>query len=263
MRSIALAALAALVAAPAAGQFQAARPDPLMDRLSVEVFTGFVPGSAGELWMDVDWWSFTTARHRLESSTGSGALAGAGVRFTITDGLRAVGSLAWAGRAERILRLHSGDRFQLNAAGEDYLEWNTGGEGTALGRIGLEAAAVHAGNAVLWLGTGGALTRVVASSNDEADVPARFTEARMAPGVFGTARLEVPFFDRFGLALAADHHWTWWSNDSFAGGIEEHFADAIVLDVSGQPVDDPLQADGQELLAKMWMLRVGVTYSLR
>lgn len=251
------AALLILFSSPASAQLEAGPSDRLMDRLSVEGFGGYVPGATDWIWVDLNW-SFRsmTSRHRLETVHDGAPLTGVGVRYDVTPGIRITGALAYAPRDDRIVNLHSSDRVKFTVGERDHLKWETVGGGTTLGRLGLEVAGLQTEILDVWVGGGAGLVRATSGLEEEIssepyDTPSQFLDTWTAPSAFLTGRIEAPLRGPVGLALAADHHWTWWDQDDLEGGVEEFF-EAPQFEFKG------VTSDGMR--AKMWLVRLGLTY---
>lgn len=257
MRSPALAAiLTALLFSPASAQLGMGSSDHILDRLSLEVFGGHVPAATDWMWVDMEW-EFTTeaTRHRLETLHGGTPLTGIGARYELTPGIRITGVVAYAPRDDRSLNLHSSSRVRFRTPERDHLHWQTSGGGTALGRIGLEAAPVRTAMLAMWLGGGAGLVRATSGLEEEVasqphDIPSQFLDTWTAPTAFLTGRMEAPLIGSLGLALAADHHWTWWGSDDLEGGVEEFF----------ESFDQFTGVTSDGMVAKMWLLRLGLMY---
>lgn len=248
-----------LLVSPGSAQMDAAPPEQFLDRLSVEVFGGYVPAATDWMWVDMDW-SFTnhTSRHRLEQIDDGAPLAGIGVRYDVVPGIRITGALAYARRDDRSINLHSSSRVNFTVDEQSHLHWGTAGGGTTLGRIGLDISPLRTQVLDIWLGGGAGLVRETSGSADEVpsqfdEFPPQFVSTRTAPTAFLTGRVEAPLTGSLGLSLAADHHWVWWDRADFEDGVEEFFEAA---DVGSTGVT----ADG--IRGNRWLLRLGVTYHL-
>lgn len=258
------AALAALTAAPSAAQLEPARPGALMERLSLEVFAGYVPGTTDWMWVDMEWWFPVESRHQLETRYGGAAVSGAGARYELTPLVRLAGAFAHAPRDDRALRLNSASSLSFGTDGNDYFEWETEGGGTTLTRLALEVSPYRGENMAVWVGGGPGVLWNTASASQ--DVPSGFAESWTVPTAFVTGRIEVPLrlVEGLGLALAADHHWSWWDHEDLAAGVEQFFDGLGLTEPDGvTPIEDPVDAESEGLVARMWMLRLGLTYALR
>lgn len=247
-------------APPAAAQLEPARPDALMDRLSMELFAGYVPGTTDWMWVDMDWWFPTQSRHQLEATYSGAPISGAGVRYELTSLVRLAGTFAYTPRDDRAVRLNSAPSVSFGQNGNDFFEWETDGGGTLLGRLALEVSPYRGRSLSVWVGGGPGFLRTTASADE--DVPSGFAETWSVPTAFLTGRVEVPVVDRIGVVLAADHHWTWWDDEDLARGVEEFFDSQGFTNPDGTPLEDPVAAEGQGLVARMWLVRLGLSYDL-
>lgn len=259
MRSTVFAAiLATLLVSPASGQLESAPSDRLMDRLSVEVFSGYMPGATDWVRVEMDFTSpfSTTTRHRLETVRGGTALTGVGVRYDVVSWARITGAVVYAPSDDRSINLHSSSRVTFNGPDDlGHLHWQTAGGGTTIGRVGLEVPPFRSDLFDIWVGGGAGLVRATSGSEDEIpeqvrDVPSRFLATWTAPTAFLTGRLEAPLIGPVGVTLAAGHHWTWWDGENLMGGVEDFFEDGGIL--------VGVTSDGMQ--ERMWLGRLGLTY---